>query len=136
MLVECLPAAPDQNRAGRVQCFGPANAWMDNTKHFTYFRMTAGHFDDLVSHITPFIQHTPTHIMPVTVPETPAVTLRLLASGSSQTAVGACFKLGSSTVSSIVSEVTKAIWQAQHTEFMAFPCLAAMEEIAKDCRIL
>lgn len=61
-------------------------------------------FNYLVYQITPFILHI--HKMPISVPE------RLLASDSSWMSVATSFKLWITTVSSILSEVTKAMWLA------------------------
>lgn len=102
---------------------------MDEERHFGYFRMSAARFDDLARRIMPYVQHAPTHRTPISVEEQLAVTLHILASGSSQNSVAANYKLGLSTVYSIVSEVTVAIWRALKDDFVAFPSPAQMVEI-------
>lgn len=94
---------------------------MDTERHFQYFRMSAGAFDDLLRRVAPHIQHKPSHSAPVSVAERLAVTLRYLATGMSQQALAASYKLGTATVSCIVREVCAAIWTALKDEFVAFP---------------
>ncbi|KAK0149420.1 NADH dehydrogenase [ubiquinone] iron-sulfur protein 8, mitochondrial [Merluccius polli] len=94
---------------------------MDTERHFQYFRMSAGAFDDLLRRVAPHIQHKPSHSAPVSVAERLAVTLRYLATGMSQQALAASYKLGTATVSCIVREVCAAIWTALEDEFVAFP---------------
>ena len=105
---------------------------LDPEMHFRYFRMSASRFDDLVHRILPHIQHARSHTSPLEVADRLAVTLWILASGGTQQSVAASYRLGSATVSKIVTEVCQAIHKALKEEFLPYPSRAGFEEIAKD----
>ena len=105
---------------------------IDEEMHFKYFRMSANRFDELAHKIRPFINHAGTHSSPVELKERLAVTLRILACGGSQQSIAASYRLGSTTVSCIVSEVCKAIWNALNREFVGCPSGTLWNEIARD----
>lgn len=105
---------------------------IDDERHFQYFRMSAGAFDDLLRRVAPHIQHKRSHSAPVSEAERLAVTLRFLASGINQQALAASYKLGTATVSGIIKEVCHALWIALRDEFVAFPEGEQWEVIKRD----
>ena len=105
---------------------------MDEEMHFRYFRMSAHRFDDLVRRIQPLLHHKRTHASPVSVHERLAATLRLLASGGTQSSIAASYKLGSTTVSRRVVEVCQAIWVALKEDFVSQPKNGEWASIARD----
>nr|XP_055051398.1 putative nuclease HARBI1 [Misgurnus anguillicaudatus] len=105
---------------------------LDEEMHFRYFRMSVQRFDDLLHRIKPYVEHRRTHMSPVSLQERLAVTLRILASGSNQKCVASSYKLGSTTVSLIVSEVCKAIWLALKDDFVSPPKDNQWHDIRQD----
>ncbi len=97
---------------------------IDKEKHYQYFRMSALRFDDLVCRIAPYINLKKTHRSPVSTAESLAVTLRFLATGSSQQSIAASYRLGSRTVSKLIPEVCEAIWKSLQPKFVAVPSQA------------
>lgn len=95
--------------------------------HFGYFRMSF--FDDLVTRIWNYFAHTGTQNILVDVSERLVVTLRILASGGLSVSVR--YRLGSTKVPLIVSEVCPAIWQVLQSPFVCFPSRAGWSNIAK-----
>lgn len=67
----------------------------------------------------------------MTLPERLAVTLRILASGSTQKSVADSYKMGATMVSMIVSEVCQAIWKTLKADFVSVPKGQEWADIAR-----
>ncbi|XP_069385141.1 putative nuclease HARBI1 [Paralichthys olivaceus] len=126
------PPNEDRSVLGEFSVLVKPMRTLDEGMHFSYFGMSAHRFDDLLRRVEPFIRHDRTHSSPVGVQERLAVTLRLLASGSSQKCVADSYKLGVTTVSRIVSEMCSAIWQALEEDYVSLPKGTEWTDIAQD----
>ncbi|KAM9307268.1 uncharacterized protein KZ484_000621 [Pholidichthys leucotaenia] len=104
---------------------------VDEEGHYHYFRMSVSKFDELVRRIKPHIRHHRTHKIPVSVAERLAVTLRFLATGSSQKNIAASYRLGCATVCTVIPEVCLALWKSLQPEFVAFPSKPQWTDIAR-----
>ncbi|KAJ8417848.1 hypothetical protein AAFF_G00226910 [Aldrovandia affinis] len=94
--------------------------------------MSKNRLDHLVHRLGPFIKHQRTTNAPIDIGQRLAVTLRLIASGGTQQSVAASYKLGNTTVSSIVSEVCQAIWLALKADFVCLPAAVQWAAITDD----
>lgn len=90
--------------------------------HHRYFRMTATHFDQILSLIAPAISGQDTTMRKAISPGLKLViTLHHLAEGSSHSTIALHYRLGRSTVSKIVYQTCDAIWEALHSEYLKPP---------------
>ncbi|KAF7646311.1 hypothetical protein LDENG_00190130 [Lucifuga dentata] len=105
---------------------------MDDATHFDYFRMSVGMFDDLLCRVGPLITHENTHTWPISAAECLSITLRFLAMGISFRVLSQSCKLGAATVSCIIGEMFKAIWNALKDDYVAFPNEEKWENIKRD----
>ncbi|CAH1384646.1 unnamed protein product [Tenebrio molitor] len=91
----------------------------DEEIFFLYFRMNFECFDELLNLIKDDIQKQCTNYRePIEPVERLTVTLRFLATGDSFSTIGHSFRMGFSTVSSIVAEVCDVIWQRLQPTYM------------------
>ncbi|XP_063061717.1 uncharacterized protein LOC134454580 [Engraulis encrasicolus] len=97
-----------------------------------YFLLSADAFNDLANRLKPIIYHQATHRMPIHINERLAVTLRILASGESQSTVANAYKLSTGAVCGIFTEVCKALWTALQTDFLPSPTVEKWEAIKAD----
>lgn len=88
-------------------------------KFKNYVRMDCECFDFLEQRIAPLIQRVGANFRsPISPGERLAVTLRYLASGSSMTSLSYAFRIGKSTVSSIIPESCDAIFKVLKDEYL------------------
>lgn len=80
---------------------------IDEKIHFQYFSVSVARFDDLLQRLAPHMSRERTHSMPVNHAERLSVTLRFLASGSTQQSIAANYKTGISPVYGDVKEVIR-----------------------------
>lgn len=96
----------------------------DPEYHFRYFRMSKETFDFLVSLVEPGLARrgcSSRERPGISPAERVAVTLRFLASGDSQTSLAFAFRMGRSTVCTILQETCTAIWQALQPSWVKVP---------------
>ncbi|XP_055333828.1 uncharacterized protein LOC129585241 [Paramacrobiotus metropolitanus] len=111
----------DRDRWGEFSNIVKRMRELDDELHFQYFRMAKETFDEILALITPRISHAITHEYPVSPMERLAVTLRILASGMSQTTAAHSFCLGRATVNRIYRETTRAIWDVMGPVYVGPP---------------
>ncbi|XP_060810720.1 uncharacterized protein LOC132904419 [Amyelois transitella] len=94
----------------------------DESKFFNYFRMSMTTFDDLLKRVNEDLKKHDTNMRKSITPEEKlAICLRYLASGCSYMDLHYAYRVGVSTINSIIVEVTNVIWNNLHQEFMKLP---------------
>ncbi|KAM6926036.1 uncharacterized protein PEZ65_009648 [Lycodopsis pacificus] len=94
-------------------------------------RLTISQFDDLLARVGPRISRLDTYYRrSISAAERLSVCLRYLATGDSFRTIANSFRVGVSTVSSIVPDVATAIWDCLVEEFMAVPTTEEWRSIA------
>ncbi|CAH1983683.1 unnamed protein product [Acanthoscelides obtectus] len=88
----------------------------DATKFFNYFRMSTRTFDELLAKTEDKLVHSTLRRVPIPPIERLMVTLRFLATGRTYTDLHYSFRIGIATISLIVNEVCKVIWETLHEE--------------------
>ncbi|XP_044160431.1 protein ALP1-like [Bufo gargarizans] len=101
-------------------------------KFFNYLRMTVESFDDLLQRVSPHIQRQDTTFRRCVSPaERLLLTIRFLASEESFSSLHFQFRLGISTVSIIVKETCRVLWDQLHDKFIPHPTRQHWSEIAE-----
>ncbi|XP_073956440.1 uncharacterized protein [Choristoneura fumiferana] len=91
-------------------------------RFFKYFHMSKASFEELHEKLSTRIFKLDTNWRPaISTKEKLAVCLRYLTTGDSFQSLSFSFRLGGSTVSNIVKEVCKAIWETLQPEYMPAP---------------
>ncbi|XP_050500955.1 uncharacterized protein LOC126880922 [Diabrotica virgifera virgifera] len=91
----------------------------DENRFYTYYKMNFESFDEILDLIKNDITQQQTNFREPT--ERLAVTLRFLATGDSYKTIGHSFRLGFSTVATIVDETSEAIWNRLQPIYMPEP---------------
>lgn len=87
-------------------------------------RMLPESFDYILSLVSPLISRQTTKLRePISAAERLALTLRFLASGNSQQSMSFSYRVGRQTVSSIIKETCRAIWQVLDEKYLSAPKL-------------
>ncbi|XP_046865511.1 protein ALP1-like [Drosophila willistoni] len=103
-------------------------------KFFNYTRMSINTFDYILTKIHSKLEKCWTNFVvnPITPCEKLILTLRYLATGASFTSLSYLFKIGRTTVSVIVKETVKALWEELQPKHMPQPSKEMITEIADD----
>ncbi|XP_030216454.1 uncharacterized protein LOC115546823 [Gadus morhua] len=105
---------------------------LDDGRFQRYFRLSRAQFDDLLARVGARISRQDTNYRrSISTAERLSVCLRFLATGDSFRTIATSFRVGSSTVASIVSDGVTAIWDCLVEEFMAVPTTEDWRVIAQ-----
>lgn len=96
------------------------------------FRFDTSLFFDLMNRLKPRLTHVRSHRQPIGVAERLAMTLKILATGSSQMHIAQKYRFGKSTVNVIFHETCKVIWEVLSTDFVKSPNKDDYERVSKD----
>ncbi|KAL3054476.1 hypothetical protein OYC64_017419 [Pagothenia borchgrevinki] len=105
---------------------------LDDCRFQRYFRMTCVQFDDLLAQVGVRISRMDTNYRrSLSAAERLSICLRYLATGDSFRTIANSFRVGVSTVSTIIPDVATAIWDCLVEEFMAVPSTEEWRSIAE-----
>ena len=113
-----------RNRAEMGEYHGLINEMrlFDHESYYKYFHMTPTRFDSLLSLVGPLITRQTTLMRaPVSAGERLAVTICYLETGDSMQTISFSYRLGHSTVCSIIDDTCDAIWKALSPEYLRTP---------------
>lgn len=105
----------------------------DEEKFFNFTRFSRSEYLDIFEQVKDKIRKQDTNFRRAISPEVKlALTLRYLATGASMTSLHYDFRLGISTVSGILSETLKAVFDSLSPTYLQPPSKSQMEKIADD----
>lgn len=105
--------------------------------YVNYFRMTPSAMDGLLQLVAPLIQKAITYCRkPIEPAQRLCITLRYLAAGDSMRSMSYNYRVGYSTVSKIIKETCRALWDALKMQYMALPKDAEWCRVAKEFHLL
>ncbi|XP_056464855.1 uncharacterized protein LOC130404233 [Gadus chalcogrammus] len=105
---------------------------LDDGRFQLYFRLSRAQFDDLLARVGARISRQDTNYRrSISAAERLSICLRFLATGDSFRTIATSFRVGPSTVASIVSDGVTAIWDCLVEEFMAVPTTEDWRVIAQ-----
>uniref|UniRef100_A0A671U8L1 DDE Tnp4 domain-containing protein n=1 Tax=Sparus aurata TaxID=8175 RepID=A0A671U8L1_SPAAU len=108
---------------------------LDGEQFQHFFCLDREQFDSLLSKIGPVITMTTTNYRrPISPAEHLVICLQFLATGDSYRTIACSYSVGMSTVASIVTQVTRVIWDALVLEFMPVPTTEDWRSIAEGFR--
>ncbi|XP_072025329.1 putative nuclease HARBI1 [Amphiura filiformis] len=87
----------------------------------SFFRLDRNTFNHLLNAIGDRLSHAPTHRQPISPDERLSMTLGFLASGASQKLIALDWRVGRSTLHSILKETCQAIWDTFKDDVVPFP---------------
>ena len=93
----------------------------DHEFFFRYFRMYPDTFECLLRKVAPLLLKSNTRRESIQPDERLAAALRYLVTGDAQQTIGFSFRIGFSTMSNIVNEVSNALWSALADEYLKPP---------------
>ncbi|XP_034756676.1 putative nuclease HARBI1 [Etheostoma cragini] len=95
---------------------------LDDERFQRHFRLDTEQFDSVLSKVGPLIMMNSTNYRRAICPaERLAICLRFLSTGDSYCTIAASYHMGVSTVSNIVPQVCRAIWDSMVKEYMPVP---------------
>ena len=104
----------------------------DPALFFNYLRMSPVIFEELLTIVKPKLEKKVCIREPISARTRLQICLRYLASGDSMRSVGYAFRVAPATISNIVEETCKVIWEDLHEVVMPTPTTDTWIEIASD----
>ena len=116
-------------------CFCLLTGNLHISRNYYFQRMNKASFDFILDKIADRLYHVPTHARPINPMQRLAITLRYLASGSTQMSLGFNFRVSAASVCKIIREVMLAICDTMEAEFLKEPTKEDWVTIAEEFRL-